>query len=95
MENSSKKESFISTKKLRQIIISLEKAHSSFFYFTMEANDNIAFYSTLPGEKTSGIRRVKVTVTPELSDNMDQIFEHFKTRYPLEVISDEIITDSL
>jgi hypothetical protein len=95
MENGIKTETFITTKKLRQIVISLEKAHSSFFYFTMEANDNIAFYSTLPGEKTSGIRQVKITVTPELSSHMDSIFEHFKTRYPLEIISDEMITDSL
>ncbi len=95
MENSDNIETFITTKKLRQIVISLEKAHSSFFYFTMEANDNIAFYSTLPGEKSSGIRQVKITVTPELSKQMDQIFEHFKLRYPLEIVSDEIITDSL
>jgi len=83
------------TKTLRQIIIRLEKSHSSFFYFTMEANDNIAFYSTLPGDKQSNIRDIKITVTPEFSAHMDQIFTHFQTRYPIEIIEDSLIKDSL
>lgn len=88
-------ETYISSKKLRQVTIRLQKEHSSFFYFTMEANDNIAFYSTLPGERNSSVRDILITLTPELSKTMDQIFEHFKTRYPLEILKDEIIIDSL
>jgi hypothetical protein len=95
MKNERKSEPYIQTKTLRQVVIRLKKAHSSFFYFTMEANDNIAFYSTLPGDKSSDIRDVKITITPELSTHMDQIFDHFKERYPLEVLTDEYIIDSL
>jgi hypothetical protein len=95
MKNDTKTDTYIQTKRLRQVVIRLKKAHSSFFYFTMEANDNIAFYSTLPGDKSSDIRDLKITITPELSQQIDQIFEHFKTRYPLEILSDETIIDSL
>lgn len=86
-------EKYIQTGTLREIIIRLNKAHSSFFYFTMEANDNIAFYSTLPSEKSSSVRDIKIYVTPELSEHMDQIFLHFKTRYPLEIISESLVRD--
>ncbi len=82
------------TKELRQVTIRVKKEHSSFFYFTMEANDNIAFYSTLPGEKSSLVRDIKITLTPELSEHMDGIFNHFKNRYPLEILEDIVIIDS-
>ena len=86
-------ETYIESKKLRRVVIRLQKAHSSFFYFIMESNDNIAFYSTLKESSDREHRDVQVTVTPELSNALNSIINHFETRYPVEFISDVIIDE--
>ena len=86
-------QSYIESKKLRRVVIRLQKAHSSFFYFIMESNDNIAFYSTLKESSDRDHRDVEVTVTPELSESLNNIIKHFETRYPVELISDLIINE--
>jgi len=88
-------ETYIENKKLRQVVIRLLKAHSSFFYFIMESNDNIGFYSTLKESIDSDHRDVIVHTTIELSNDLTNIIEHFKTRYPVEIISDKIVSDEL
>jgi len=84
---------YIENKEIRKVVIRVPKEHSSFFYFTMEANEGAAFYSTLPDSLGKHYRDISVSCTPEFSDDVDQIMKHFQTRYPLEVISDEIVSD--
>jgi hypothetical protein len=86
-------QTYIESKELRRVVIRLQKAHSSFFYFIMESNDNIAFYSTLKESIDRDHRDVQVTVTPEFSKSLDNIIKHFETRYPVEYISDIIINE--
>lgn len=84
---------YIEVRKLRNVVIRLATEHSSMFYFIMEANDNIAFYSTLPFAANSLHRDISVFCTPELDQNLMGIIEHFGCRYPLEIIKDELIED--
>ena len=84
---------YIENKKLRNVIIRVATEHSSMFYFIMESNDNVAFYSTLPFAKNSLYRDITIYCTPELSHTMDQIIEHFQKKYSVEIIQDQIILD--
>lgn len=84
---------YMEDKKLRNVVIRLAREHSSMFYFIMESNDNVAFYSTLPFAKDALHRDITVHCTPELSDTMDIILDQFKKKYPLEVLQDELVND--
>lgn len=84
---------YIKSKNLRNLLVKLAKEHSSFLYFILEANDNIVFYSTLSCPKDSLTREVDIFCAPELSLELDNIIHHFQTRYPLEVIRDEVVSD--
>lgn len=94
-DNSKHKETmnYHEDKKLRNVIVRVPTEYSSMFYFIMEANDNIAFYSTLEFEPNSLFRDITVYCTPELSDYLDGIIRHFQTKYSLTIISDEFIDD--
>jgi hypothetical protein len=80
-------------KKLRNVIVRVPTEYSSMFYFIMESNDNVAFYSTLKFAPDSLYRDITVYCTPELSENLDQIIQHFQTKYPLTITHDELVDD--
>jgi hypothetical protein len=90
---SNKQMTYIQDIKLRNIVIKIATEHSSMFYFHMEANDNLAFYSTLPFASESLFREITVYCTPELSEQLDTFLEHFHKTYPITIISDQIIQD--
>jgi hypothetical protein len=72
----------------------MAKDYSSFFYFTLESNENIAFYSTLPFEKGQFFRDISVYVTPELNNSFQNILAHCQQKNEIEVLSQTIISDS-
>lgn len=84
---------YIQDKKLRNVVLRVLREHSSMFYFIMESNDNLAFYSTLPFPKDALHRDISLHCTPEFSENIDNIIDHFKLKYPLEILEDKIISD--
>lgn len=86
---------YIEDKKLRNLVIKIAREHSSMLYFILESNDNMAFYSTLPFEKNALHREITLHCTPELSSQVDNILDHFGKSYPLEILRDELIIDSL
>lgn len=69
-------DNFIATKKLSKTVLRMSKAYSSFFYFTLESNENICFYSTLPFEKGQSFRDIVVYTTIELLEDFKQIVSH-------------------
>lgn len=86
---------YIIDKKLRNLVIRLAREHSSMLYFVLESNDNVAFYSTLPFKKNALHREITLHCTPELSGQLDNILDHFGKNYPLEILRDELVIDSL
>lgn len=86
---------YFKDKKLRNLIIKVPREHSSMLYFILESNDNLSFYSTLSFEKDALYREITLYCTPEFSEQLDNLLEHFHQRYPIKVLEDKIVTDSL
>ena len=85
--------SYKETKKLRELRLRVGKAESSFVYFTFEANEGVAFYSTLDDSLDENHRDLLVQTTPEYYDQLKQEIEHLQKRMPLKVLTDELIDD--
>lgn len=81
------------TKRLHHRILRLSKEDTSFLYFTLESNEGIAFYSTLPFEQAQEYRDVTIKCPIELKPQLDGILEHFKLKTNYEEIKSEIIED--
>ncbi len=82
-------------KKLYRQVFTMSKDATSLFYFTLEANDNICFYSTLPFEKGISSRSVVVYYTPELKSYFDTICKGLKGLISFDVLEEEALIDDL
>lgn len=80
---------------LKRVILRMPKSASSFFYFALESNENIAFYSTLPFEKHQEFRDIEILSTPELYDHLRELINHYQDTCQFETLCEEEITDSL
>lgn len=80
---------------LKKIILRMPKSASSFFYFALESNENIAFYSTLPFEKHQQYRDIEIISTPELYTHVKGLIAHYQETCQFETILEEQIKDSL
>lgn len=83
------------TKKLRQVCIRVTKADSSFVYFTFEANEGLAFYSTLDESSDTHHRDLIIHTTPEYYDPLMGVIEHLRKKMPIEILSEQEVEDSL
>lgn len=88
------KVSYINDRFLWEYKLRMPKDYSSFFYFTLESNENIAFYSTLPFEKGQYFRDISVYVTPELNPTFQSILAHCQKTAEIEILSTASVTDS-
>ncbi|MEX0798135.1 MAG: hypothetical protein WD025_01745 [Bacteriovoracaceae bacterium] len=82
------------SKKLKQLRVRVGKAYSSFVYFTLEANEGLAFYSTLEESSDDQHRDLLVLSTPEYYDQLLEELRHLQKRAPLEILSDQLIEDA-
>ncbi|MBT4792564.1 MAG: hypothetical protein HON90_13410 [Halobacteriovoraceae bacterium] len=87
-------DNYTQNKILSKFILRMDKSYSSFFYFTLEANENICFYSTLPHEKGQRYRDIVVYTTPELRKVFINILQHCKKNQEIEVLLDTEICDT-
>ena len=83
------------TKKLRQLRVRVTKADSSFVYFTLEANEGIAFYSTLDDSCDEEHRDLLIRTTTEYYTPLMDEIGHLQKKMPIEILSEEEIDDSL
>ena len=72
---------------LVQYLLRMPKADSSFFYFVLEANEGIAFYSTMPFTKGQMYRDIQVTCTKELDLELSNIIKHCNSKLSIEELS--------
>ena len=80
-------------KKIFQIHARVSKNESSFLYFTLEANENVAFYSTIPFEKGQAYRDIVINCTPELKTHLLGVLDHLQKKIKIEVLKEELIDD--
>lgn len=78
---------------LYHYIIRLNKEDSAFFYFQLEANDGICFYSTLEHPHHAQYRDIELRGDLALKKEMDQIINECSKKFKIEILVDEIILD--
>lgn len=86
---------YLNSNKLFELILRMPKNDTSFVYFTLEANENKSFYSTLPFDKGQLFRDMVIMTTPEFKDQVLSIIEHCKKNTDLEILSQSFIEDSV
>ena len=80
---------------LNKLVIRMPKSASSFFYFALESNENIAFYSTLLFEKHQQYRDIEIFSTPELYSHVKGLISHYQETCQFETLLEEQVKDSL
>lgn len=78
---------------LFRYIIRLNKEDSAFFYFQLEANDGVCFYSTIPHEHHAQYRDLELRGDILLKSEMEQILNECSKKFNIEILVDEIIND--
>lgn len=78
---------------LRHLILRASKEDSAFIYFQLEANDGLAFYSTLENSLAEEYRDIGLFSPLSLTQEIDHFIQHLGTAVKLEIISDEIVED--
>lgn len=63
----------------------MSKDFSSFFYFTLESNEGVAFYSTLDTPDDPEFRTVDVKCTASMQKHLLNIFDQLSKRSPIEI----------
>ena len=76
-----------------EYLLRMEKSYSSFFYFTLEANEGIAFFSTMPFEKGQQFRDIVVRTTPELEKDLVSIINHCSKKAEIEILSQKTLSE--
>lgn len=75
---------------LFEYTIRLHRKDSAFFYFQLEANEGIAFYSTLPTEDPHAIHRdIYLCGDLLLKDNIRHLIDFCRERFPIEIVSEK------
>lgn len=81
------------TQTLIKYICRVRKASSSYFYFTLEANEGIAFYSTLNQSIDDDHRDILIHGPIELRPQMQQILNSIAQVIDVEIILADTIYD--
>ncbi|AUN99270.1 hypothetical protein DOM21_04615 [Bacteriovorax stolpii] len=74
-------------------IIRLNKEDSAFFYFQLEANDGICFYSTIEHPHHAQYRDIELRGDLNLKGEMEQILKECSKKFKIDILLDETIAD--
>ncbi len=80
-------------RQLFHYIIRLNKEDSAFFYFQLEANDGLAFYSTLEYPPHAQYRDVELKGDINLRNEVIHLIDRCSQKFRIEILKDEIIND--
>jgi hypothetical protein len=81
------------TSQLFHYVIRLNKEDSAFFYFQLEANDGLAFYSTLEYPHHSQYRDIDLKGDIKLRQEIVHLLEYCSQKFKIDILIDEIISD--
>ena len=74
-------------------IVRLNKEDSAFFYFQLEANDGLCFYSTLPYEPHTQYRDIEMKGDILLKKEIKLLLKNCGAKFKIDVLVDETIPD--
>ena len=74
-------------------IIRLDKEDSAFFYFQLEANDGLCFYSTLKYEPHTQYRDIELKGDILLKEEIIHLIKRCSEKFKIDILVDETIPD--
>ncbi len=74
-------------------ILRMSKEDSAYFYFQLEANDGVAFYSTLDYEPHTQYRDIDLKGDLRLKSEMQNIISECQKKFSVSILVDEMIQD--
>ena len=78
---------------LFHFIVRLNKEDSAFFYFQLEANDGLCFYSTLPYEPHVQYRDIDLKGDILLKQEINLLLKQCMSKFRIDILIDETIPD--
>ena len=82
------------TKELYYTRLRVPKDDAYFVYFTFESNEGLCFYSTVDESLRGQYRDIDVKCPIELRETLVSLINRMKSEFRLDVLSEEIISDS-
>jgi hypothetical protein len=79
------------TKELVHYVVRVPKDFSSFLYFTLEAHENLAFYSTLDDSLGSKFRDIDIKAPIEWKQEIEHLLQNLSKQFSIEYLTNEII----
>lgn len=70
--------------KLFHLTLRVPKEHSAFVYFQLEANDGLAFYSTLPHHDGQTYRDIELRGSQALEPELRRLLEFLGQKFSIE-----------
>ena len=80
---------------LFHIVIRLSKEDSAFFYFQLEANDGLCFYSTLEYPPHAQYRDLEMRGDLNLKNEILNLIKQCEKNFPVQILIDETIDDKI
>jgi len=77
--------------KIFNMIVRLNKEDSAFFYFQLEANDGLCFYSTINHTPHDLHRDIMLRGDMRLKKELMQMINRLMLKFPIDIITDEEI----
>ncbi len=74
-------------------VLRLNKEDSAFFYFQLEANEGLCFYSTLPYEPHTQYRDLDLKGDILLKKEIELLIENCSKKFHIDILINEIIPD--
>lgn len=74
-------------------IVRMNKEDSAFFYFQLEANDGLCFYSTLPYEPHTQYRDIEMRGDILLKNEVTKLLKNCQAKFKIDILLDETIPD--
>lgn len=88
------KQTHSQTKQLSHYVLRVPKDEAFFVYFTLEACEGMAFFSTLDESLKREYRDIDVKLTPEWEDAFEQTLGRLQEFGRVDVLVKELIQDS-
>ena len=79
------------TSGIYHLIVRLAKEHSAFFYFTLEANEGLGFYSTLPHTEGDLHRDIDIKGPLDFLAEVERIITVLNEKFPVTVLERNIL----
>ncbi|MBI2518804.1 MAG: hypothetical protein HYV97_00220 [Bdellovibrio sp.] len=73
-----------------KIVVRTNKEDSAFFYFTLEANENLCFYSTLDATIGQTYRDIAIGVPISMRAEFDVMFTALCESMSVQILSEEL-----